>query len=57
MTHRILTNMLAIIIDKKLFFFQLIEYSLKWDQDQDGLIENGNFPDQTYDIWVMSGPR
>ncbi|XP_063531514.1 non-lysosomal glucosylceramidase isoform X2 [Cydia strobilella] len=27
-----------------------------WDQDGDGLIENGGFPDQTYDAWVMSGP-
>ncbi|XP_048004282.1 non-lysosomal glucosylceramidase isoform X2 [Leguminivora glycinivorella] len=27
-----------------------------WDADGDGLIENGGFPDQTYDAWVMSGP-
>lgn len=27
-----------------------------WDKDGDGLIENGGFPDQTYDAWVMSGP-
>lgn len=27
-----------------------------WDKDGDGLIENGGFPDQTYDIWVMTGP-
>lgn len=28
-----------------------------WDADGDGLIENGGFPDQTYDAWVMTGPR
>lgn len=27
-----------------------------WDRDGDGLIENGGFPDQTYDAWVMTGP-
>ncbi|KAM3964246.1 LOW QUALITY PROTEIN: non-lysosomal glucosylceramidase-like [Aphomia sociella] len=27
-----------------------------WDCDGDGLIENGGFPDQTYDAWVMMGP-
>ncbi|CAH2076649.1 unnamed protein product, partial [Iphiclides podalirius] len=27
-----------------------------WDADGDGLIENGGFPDQTYDAWVMAGP-
>lgn len=30
---------------------------MAWDEDKDGLIENGGFPDQTYDCWVMSGPR
>lgn len=28
---------------------------LKWDTDNDGMIENGGFPDQTYDAWTMSG--
>lgn len=28
-----------------------------WDKDGDGLIENGGFPDQTYDSWIMSGVR
>ncbi|XP_026484474.2 non-lysosomal glucosylceramidase [Vanessa tameamea] len=27
-----------------------------WDEDGDGLIENGGFPDQTYDAWIMTGP-
>lgn len=35
----------------------LLQAARRWDHDQDGLIENGGFPDQTYDAWVMSGPR
>lgn len=35
----------------------LLRKGLAWDKDGDGLIENGGFPDQTYDAWVMSGPR
>ncbi len=27
-----------------------------YDRDGDGLIENENFPDQTYDIWAVEGP-
>ncbi|XP_071455588.1 non-lysosomal glucosylceramidase [Hetaerina americana] len=27
-----------------------------FDLDGDGLIENGGFPDQTYDSWTMEGP-
>jgi len=34
----------------------VIQSSLRWDKDGDGLIENANFPDQTYDAWTMSGP-
>ncbi|OXU32049.1 hypothetical protein TSAR_002854 [Trichomalopsis sarcophagae] len=34
----------------------VLEHSLTFDEDNDGLIENGGFPDQTYDCWVMSGP-
>ena len=30
---------------------------LEWDTDGDGMIENGGFPDQTYDAWEMSGVR
>jgi non-lysosomal glucosylceramidase len=26
-----------------------------FDQDGDGMIENGGFPDQTYDIWTATG--
>nr|XP_018906932.1 PREDICTED: non-lysosomal glucosylceramidase [Bemisia tabaci] len=33
----------------------VMEYSLKWDSDNDGMIENGGFPDQTYDAWTMTG--
>ncbi|XP_058791221.1 non-lysosomal glucosylceramidase [Phymastichus coffea] len=34
---------------------EVLEHSLTFDVDNDGLIENGGFPDQTYDCWVMSG--
>ncbi|GMS81411.1 hypothetical protein PENTCL1PPCAC_3586 [Pristionchus entomophagus] len=27
----------------------------EWDLDGDGMIENGGFADQTYDIWTMTG--
>lgn len=30
---------------------------MKFDKDQDGLIENGGYADQTYDGWVATGPR
>lgn len=35
----------------------VIEKSLKWDTDNDGLIENSKCPDQTFDTWLMDGPR
>lgn len=35
---------------------ELIEKSLEWDKDDDGLIENSRSPDQTFDTWVMDGP-
>lgn len=28
-----------------------------FDADVDGLIENSGSPDQTYDTWIMTGPR
>ncbi|XP_059046558.1 non-lysosomal glucosylceramidase isoform X2 [Achroia grisella] len=34
----------------------LLRRARQWDHDGDGLIENGGFPDQTYDAWVMMGP-
>ena len=34
-----------------------MEYSLKWDTDGDGIIDNGGFADQTYDAWSMEGAR
>lgn len=34
----------------------VMERTAQWDKDGDGLIENANLPDQTYDIWTMSGP-
>ena len=35
---------------------KLMEQALAWDLDNDGLIENGGKPDQTFDSWVMTGP-
>lgn len=35
----------------------LMRVCLNWDKDGDGLIENHNCADQTYDTWTMSGPR
>ena len=34
-----------------------MERSLQWDKDNDGLIENGGFADQTFDAWVVHGAR
>lgn len=34
----------------------VLEKTLEWDKDNDGLIENSKCPDQTYDTWVMDGP-
>lgn len=35
----------------------MMEKSLLWDKDGDGLIENEGYPDQTFDTWVMEGNR
>jgi uncharacterized protein (DUF608 family) len=35
----------------------VMDKTIEFDTDNDGLIENMNSPDQTYDTWVMSGPR
>lgn len=35
----------------------VMESEMKFDKDQDGLIENGGYADQTYDAWVTTGPR
>lgn len=35
----------------------IMERSIEYDKDNDGLIENMKMPDQTYDTWVMDGPR
>ncbi|XP_068121921.1 non-lysosomal glucosylceramidase-like [Hyperolius riggenbachi] len=34
----------------------VMDSSLRFDHDGDGLIENSGFADQTYDAWVMTGP-
>jgi len=35
----------------------VMESELKFDTDNDGLIENGGIADQTYDAWVVDGAR
>ena len=32
-----------------------VEFMLKFDLDNDGLIDNSGFPDQTYDVWSVTG--
>ena len=32
-----------------------IEYMVRFDRDQDGMIENEGYPDQTYDVWTAKG--
>jgi len=34
---------------------QAMEHLQQYDKDGDGLIENGGFPDQTYDDWIANG--
>lgn len=34
---------------------QAMEFMHQFDTNGDGMIENGGFPDQTYDIWTASG--
>jgi non-lysosomal glucosylceramidase len=34
---------------------QAIEYMFRFDRDQDGMIENDGYPDQTYDVWSAKG--
>ncbi|XP_020832746.1 non-lysosomal glucosylceramidase isoform X1 [Phascolarctos cinereus] len=34
----------------------VMESEMKFDTDQDGLIENGGYADQTYDGWITTGP-
>lgn len=34
-----------------------METAKKWDVDDDGIIDNGGFADQTFDAWTMTGAR
>ena len=34
-----------------------MEASLRWDTDNDGIIDNAGFADQTYDAWTVTGAR
>jgi non-lysosomal glucosylceramidase len=33
-----------------------IAHMYRFDKDDDGMIENDGFPDQTYDVWTAEGP-
>ncbi|KAI0227691.1 Non-lysosomal glucosylceramidase [Lamellibrachia satsuma] len=33
----------------------VMEHSLRWDTDNDGIIDNAGFADQTYDAWTVTG--
>eukprot|EP01018_Ginkgo_biloba_P010209 Gb_33013 [translate_table: standard] len=35
--------------------YSAIAYMDQFDKDRDGMIENEGFPDQTYDVWSVSG--
>lgn len=35
---------------------EAMAFTLRFDRDGDGLIENDGFPDQTYDVWSARGP-
>ncbi|KAF8385466.1 hypothetical protein PRIPAC_74608 [Pristionchus pacificus] len=47
------TEVLAHLFERSM---EIIEAGKKeWDVDGDGMIENGGFADQTYDVWIMTG--
>jgi uncharacterized protein (DUF608 family) len=33
----------------------VMEYTMQFDTDHDGMIKNSGYPDQTYDIWTATG--
>ncbi|KAL5005060.1 hypothetical protein ScPMuIL_018516 [Solemya velum] len=33
----------------------VMDTAIQWDVDNDGIIENGGFADQTFDTWIMHG--
>ncbi|PUZ44201.1 hypothetical protein GQ55_8G070400 [Panicum hallii var. hallii] len=35
--------------------YMAMAYMEQFDKDKDGMIENEDFPDQTYDVWSMAG--
>lgn len=39
------------------FHQYVMETAKKWDVDDDGIIDNGGFADQTFDAWTMTGAR
>ena len=49
------TNSPWFLVDMFPVAVQVMEATLIFDRNNDGMIENEGFPDQTYDIWVASG--
>lgn len=33
----------------------ILDYAKKFDKDDDGILDNEGFPDQTYDTWSATG--
>jgi non-lysosomal glucosylceramidase len=33
----------------------VMQYTMQFDTDHDGMIKNSGYPDQTYDIWTATG--
>lgn len=52
----VLTGDAAFLADVWPAVEKAIGYMLRFDRDDDGLIENEGYPDQTYDVWSARGP-
>nr|XP_014270421.1 non-lysosomal glucosylceramidase isoform X1 [Halyomorpha halys] len=51
----VLTKDVQYVVDMFPQVVIVMKHSMTWDSDNDGMIENSGYPDQTYDAWVMSG--
>ena len=51
-----LTKSVHFLVDVWEVVVHVMEQTKVHDRDDDGLIENDGFPDQTYDIWTVQGP-
>ena len=52
----IITHDQQLLVDTWEAVCMAMETLLRHDHDGDGLIENAGLPDQTYDVWTVSGP-